>query len=542
MSILVDITTLESKKNQFDLLLSSGNLDINDRYKLEILKEEMLNILSNIFSVYSTNVISNSFYLQVNELEKQICDLIIKENEELNVISKEKEKIVDISKKVITYVSSSYILNNDIHIGINIDKRLLDIKNYILDLNINDKRICALSFIESKLTKYTTGLKRLIEIVSEIKQKSSLTFEKRQEIFDILKEISLSQQVDKSHSKMFNEDSLTCDINTIDYIKWYENLFLENCNAIGLNLASYYLEICNYLADSDISVKSILSYVDEYITKKYKAQIKAFNTELTNLTNKTNYELKHQLTHCYSYSEDFNFDNLLVKIESDSSLLNLFDDSNTTDIVKKLHYRSKLSVKNNIILYNVLDELNELINKNFDYNDYLEIYIANSKYKNRQIAGFRAYYMELLESSRKELSKKYSDRIEKTLESINVDKFSIDDIMTKYNNKNAEIEELNQALSYINKNFRDFNEPNIKLYLKSVEDRYSVKNLYEKISSRNSNFIYKLKTKRIIKKELPYIESFINETELLNKLKNTLIDNVLVNRTLVDKLKNSMIQ
>ena len=36
MSILVDITTLESKKNQFDLLLSSGNLNIKDRYKQAI--------------------------------------------------------------------------------------------------------------------------------------------------------------------------------------------------------------------------------------------------------------------------------------------------------------------------------------------------------------------------------------------------------------------------------------------------------------------------------------------------------------------------
>ena len=164
MSILVDITTLESKKNEFDLLSLSRNLSINDKYKLEILKEEMLSILSNIFSVYSTNVVSNSFYLQVNEIEKQICNLIVKKNEELKSILKEKEKTVDISKKVITYVSSAYILENEIHIGLNVEKRLLDIKNDIINLKLYNKRLCALSFVETRIEKYAEGLKKLIEI------------------------------------------------------------------------------------------------------------------------------------------------------------------------------------------------------------------------------------------------------------------------------------------------------------------------------------------------------------------------------------------
>jgi len=543
MSILADITTLETKKSEFDLLRTSNSASIQDKYKLEILKEEMLSILSNIFSVYSSKVISNSFYLQVNEIEKQICNLIVKKNEELNLISKEKDKIVELSKKVITYVSSAYILQNDIHVGLNIEKRLLDIKNDIINLKLNNKRLCALSFVEARIEKYATGLKRLIEIVSEYKEKSSISFELRQEIFDIFKKISLTQQIDKSHSKTFNEsiNDENIEQNTTDYIKWYENILLENCDAIGLNLNSYYFEICNYLTNKEISTKSILDFVDEYIFKKYTVEINLFHRTISNAADKLNSELKHLITHCYSYNEDFNFDHLLVKLESDSYLLDLFDNKQSKEMVKKLHYKSKIASKSNVILYTVLDELNSVILKNFNFDIYFDLYMANSKYKNKQIASFRIYFIDVLEKSKNELIKKFTERIENTLSSREYESYNIDSVISKHKIKEIEIEELNQALSYINANYRNYNEENAKLYLKGVENKYSVSNLYEKISSRNCNIIYKFKTKQIIKKELPYIECFINNTDLLNSIKELLISNVIVNKSLINELQSSMI-
>lgn len=542
MSILADITTLEAKKKQFDLLALSDNLDITKRYELEILKEEMVNILSNIFCVYSNNVVSNSFYLQVNEVEKQICELILKKNEELNLISQEKENINTLSKKIITHISSAYILDNDIHIGLNIDKRLLDIKNDIINSRLNTKRLSALKFVEDKLDNYIIGLKSLITIITENNEKTSISFKKRQEIFEIFNSISLKQQIDKNHTKMFNESvtDTSIDIYSTDYIKWYENILLENCDTIGLNLSSFYFEICNYLNDSTISTDSILNFIDDYIYKKYNVEIDAFKKMLTNLTDKANASIKYQLSKCYSCNDEFNFDSLLIKIESDSYLLNIFDNKNCKDIVKKVHLRNKISVRNNVILYTVLDDLNKIILKNFDFDQYMQIYMVNYKYKNRQIAGFRAYFSDILELAKKELTKIYIERMENTILNEKNNNLNIDSIMKKYDDKKSEIEELNQALNYINKNYRDFGEENIKLYLKGIENRYSVSNLYEKISSRSSNIIYKLKTKNVIKKELPYIRSFIDNKDLLNSIKETIINNIIVNQTLINELNSNI--
>ena len=108
--------------------------------------------------------------------------------------------------------------------------------------------------------------------------------------------------------------------------------------------------------------------------------------------------------------------------------------------------------------------------------------MINTKYKNRQIAGFRSYFFDILELSKKELIKKYIERIEKVISSFGTQNCNIDDVIVRYTKKQNEIEELNESLNYINKNYREFNEDNIKIYLKGVENKYLVSNLYEKIS------------------------------------------------------------
>ena len=534
MSIISDINTLEIKKSMFDSIISQGNMDIENKYKLEILKEEMLNILTNIFSTYSSHIFSTTFYLQVNKVESKICELITKKNEELLVLSKEKDITINVSRRIISSLYSISNLMDNIHVGMNIEKRLLDIKNDIINLNICSKKDCALNYIEKKLPIYVGGLKSIIKIVYEYKDKKYLPFEKKQDIFQIMKNISLENQITKSHSKMFNEDLNLCDNSTTDYIMWYENIFLENCDTIGLNINSYYLELVKYIQSKDISLNAILSFVDEYIFNKYNSDILLYHSCILKNIQKSNDQIKYQLKFCYNYNENFEFNNIIEKFEYNCNLSEVYSKINNKDLLKNIISNLKISIKNNIILFTTLDRLNELLFKNFNYDDYLKLYHSNIKYKNRQIGSFRQYYIDILEKSKKDLIQEYIAKINNDLNNIKNDNCIIDNKL--YNTKKDEIEELNHALSYISSNYRDFNDNNLKIYLNSIEKKYNVKNLYEKISAKSSNLIFKLKTKIIIKNDLPYIESFINSTDLLDNLTNTIIQNIIISNKLKEEL------
>ena len=361
-----------------------------------------------------------------------------------------------------------------------------------------------------------------------------LPFEKRQELFEIMKTISLKEQISKSHSKMFNEDIQNYDTSTTDYIKWYENIFLDNCDTIGLNLSSYYLEIVNYLNSKDISLNAILNFVDEYIYNRYNSDILLYHSNILNTIKKSNDEIKYQLKFCYSYNEEFNYNNTINNIEDNIEQDYILNKLDNKDSLKNILSNIKVNIKNNVILYTTLDRLNEILYKNFNYDDYIKLFNSNLKYKNRQIAAFRQYYMDILEKSKKDLIEKYITKINNDLTNIINSNYSLD--YDLYNNKKNEIEELNQALSYINSNYRKFDENNLKIYLNSIEERYNVKNLYERISTKSSNLFFKIKTKKVIKNDLPYIQSFINSTDLLDSLVNTIIQNIIISNNLKEEL------
>lgn len=532
MSILSDISTLENMKEQLNLLISKDSKCIEDKYKQEILKEEIINILCYIFSTYSTNILSNSFYLQVNEIESKIYKLIEEKNVELHTISKQNNEAIKINRNILEYTYSICNLTDNIHVSLNIEKRLLDMKNDVIEQILNKKRLSALKFIKQKFPCYIDGLKELVKLVYTYNDKASIPFEKRQRIYEIMSDISLKNQLDKNHSKMFNEDLNISSTSTFDYIKWYENIFLENCDVIGLNLNSFYIDITNYLNDKTLHLDSIISYIDEYIMKKYRSDILQFSKQITKHSLKAKEQLENQLSHCYEFNENFTYHDALIGIEKDSTLPQIFNNIIDKNYLKQLLYTKNISINESVIFRNNITELNLLLIKNFNYQDYLDLYTTNSKYKNRQIASFRQYYIDILNKSKQELIDVYIEKINEKIYQLKENNISLKENSILNENKICEIEELNRALEYINKNYREFNESNYKLYLTGVEQKYNVKNLYETISVKSSTLFFKLKVKNIIKKYLPYISSYINNTDLVNTIKEKIIDNIILSDNL----------
>ena len=538
MSIYTEIVALEDRKNIFDSILQEKNMNLENRYKIEILKEDMTNILSNIFSVYSASVISNSFYLQVNNIESSIYNLISQKNKELSQANKELESLQTTNKKILFSLYALKFTKENIDVSSNIEKRLLDMKNNILNININRKRKYALRFIEDKLLTYTHNLKRLTQIVYDTKEKSFLPFEKRQEIYDIFCSISLSNQYDKNHTKMFNEDSNFCDIYMTDYIKWYENIFLENCDSIGLNLKSYSSYLSNCILTQEFSIEAILSYIDEFIEKKYSAEIKNYSKAIEEFIQKSKKEIKLQLKACFTFKNSDVILGLTEDIKKEiipTYLLNI----ENKEFVSHILLNNKFILKKDIIIQNIQDDLLKYILKNFNSDDYLVSYYAYQNQKNNQIKGFLDYYASLLEKSKNMLMESYIDRINKIVKTEVEKNNKYKKVEEKYNTLNKEIEELNEALLYINTNYREFNNENFKVYLQGVEKMYSVKNLYNIISSKSSNLFYKLKAKKIIKRELPCIKAFINNDDLKKNIKNEIIVSILRSPNLIEKLQES---
>ena len=71
-----NILSLQSDKEKFDNLISNFNASVEESYKLDILKEEMLSLLSKIFSNHCEDVLSVSFKMRVNEVRKTLVDTL----------------------------------------------------------------------------------------------------------------------------------------------------------------------------------------------------------------------------------------------------------------------------------------------------------------------------------------------------------------------------------------------------------------------------------------------------------------------------------
>ncbi len=540
MSILTSIegefnNLYDLQKELDDFLANITNVD---QYELIKIKEEITNILSEVLSLQCDDVLSCSFYLQVNQIEQIVYNILNDKKEKLNDLIKCKNEVYKLASKLFSNIYSIEVIQNSAHIKIDIEKRLLDIKNSIVVLETNKKRICAINFLKEKNKKYKEGLAKLLNIINEYRVKEDITFDVKKEIFEIFKSISMTDDVSIQHTKVFNEVEEDDTVNTFEYVYWYEKTFLELCKMAGVTLPSYSDEIVKSIVDGNLSSRIIDEYA-EFISNKYNFEMETLLNKLNEEILKENIDINKQLGYCLTYDNIVNIKDLLYKIQIDKVLPVYLVTSKESKGIEHLLFDLDIEFDENITAFRVINDLHDKVYELFDTNRYMDLYKFNSKYKSRQIAAFRQYYIDILEKSKQEITDKYIEDIENIVKNDKSDNCSTSEFMKKIELLEKDIKILENVLKFINEKYRKFDETNLKIYINTIQKRYNIDNLYENIINNKSRFIYKLKAKACMEQVRKCVCEFANNDDIKFKLQEELIYNL---DGCSNELKNEIIE
>lgn len=542
MSVLTTIEKnfnyLYTKQNELDKLLAKVNLSIREQQKKNRLKEEISNILSDILSLQCNDVLSTSFYMQVNSIEQEIYNLLDSKKEVLNELNDKKNNIYKIANKIFPIIYSIDILQNSVHIKVDVEKRLLDLKNTILNYETNKKQLIAIKYLSQKTKAYEEGLIKLVDLIRNYELKQELSFEIKQEIFEIFSNISLNIQNDVNHTKVFNENIISNEAKyTHEYILWYENLFIDMFKDAGLLLPSFYNQIRDIQSDKSI----ISAYTNKFINFIYRNYVSEINLYIKKLEKnivKYKSDIELQLGFCYSYDRTSDMEEILNKIQKEKILPSYLLSSNSKELLKYILFDLDISFDNNMELYNILDDLHKCICQVFDNERYIDMYKFNMIQKPIQIAQYRQYYIDVLDEAKEKIISEYINKIDTLIENENLEDCSTSELMNKINNLSNDVKKLEEALEFINKNYRSFGNENFKKYIETIQKRYELFELYQNVVEKKAKFIYKIKAKVELKKESNLIYEFANKKGIKDKLTSELLNDIFKDE---NSLKNEVI-
>ena len=542
MSVLTTIEKnfnyLYTKQNELDKLLAKVNLSIREQQKKNRLKEEISNILSDILSLQCNDVLSTSFYMQVNSIEQEIYNLLDSKKEVLNKLNDKKNNIYKIANKIFPIIYSIDILQNSVHIKVDVEKRLLDLKNTILNYETNKKQLIAIKYLSKKTKAYEEGLIKLVDLIKNYELKQELSFEIKQEIFEIFSNISLNIQNDVNHTKVFNESIISNEAKyTHEYILWYENLFIDMFKDAGLLLPSFYNQIRDIQSDKSI----ISAYTNKFINFIYRNYVSEINLYIKKLEKnivKYKNDIELQLGFCYSYDRTSDMEEILNKIQKEKILPSYLLSSNSKELLKYILFDLDISFDNNMELYNILDDLHKCICQVFDNERYIDMYKFNMIQKPIQIAQYRQYYIDVLDEAKEKIISEYINKIATLIENENLEDCSTSELMNKINNLSNDVKKLEEALEFINKNYRSFGNENLKKYIETIQKRYELFELYQNVVEKKAKFIYKIKAKVELKKESNLIYEFANKKGIKDKLTSELLNDIFKDD---NSLKNEVI-
>lgn len=542
MSVLTTIEKnfnyLYTKQNELDKLLAKVNLSIREQQKKNRLKEEISNILSDILSLQCNDVLSTSFYMQVNSIEQEIYNLLDSKKEVLNKLNDKKNNIYKIANKIFPIIYSIDILQNSVHIKVDVEKRLLDLKNTILNYETNKKQLIAIKYLSKKTKAYEEGLIKLVDLIKNYELKQELSFEIKQEIFEVFSNISLNIQNDVNHTKVFNESIISNEAKyTHEYILWYENLFIDMFKDAGLLLPSFYNQIRDIQSDKSI----ISAYTNKFINFIYRNYVSEINLYIKKLEKnivKYKSDIELQLGFCYSYDRTSDMEEILNKIQKEKILPSYLLSSNSKELLKYILFDLDISFDNNMELYNILDDLHKCICQVFDNERYIDMYKFNMIQKPIQIAQYRQYYIDVLDEAKEKIISEYINKIDTLIENENLEDCSTSELMNKINNLSNDVKKLEEALEFINKNYRSFGNENFKKYIETIQKRYELFELYQNVVEKKAKFIYKIKAKVELKKESNLIYEFANKKGIKDKLTSELLNDIFKDD---NSLKNEVI-
>lgn len=543
MSILTSIESgfecLYTRQNELDELFYKINLSLDERYKMDKLKREISDILTDILALQSEDILSSSFYLQVNEIEQELYNILEERKAKLNKLVEYKNKLRLITEdafKTLYYIET---LEKCFHINVQSEIYFLDIKNNLKTKNICDKKILALKFLKEKLESYKNGIVDIILIANKNLLKEELSFERKQEIFRIFSSISLKSQRVKNHTKVFNEEikNMDDDIYTLEYLKWFEELFLEMCKYVNLEVDPYYLKIRDTLCSNTTNIENVNSMAD-YIYNRYKNEIELYLNKVEKISNKVERNVKRQLSKCLSFDVNVDFVHLYETLKNNKKLPEILKDSDYSESYENLLFGLDIETKIEGSIDYVLEDIKDKICDLFDEEKYLEMYKYNSTVKSKEVANYRQYYLSLIEEAKKELKKQYINELEDKLSKAEIKPYTTSILLKKINLIEEDINLIKEALKYINKNYRDFSKANLKIYIDSIQKRYEINNLYDNILAKKSNLVYKLMAKSKLVEETKHLYEFVNKKEIKEKLQKEIIDKIFLDE---EELKQELI-
>ena len=538
-SIKYNLDTLYKSKNEFDWLMTQKEIPVKKLDRMFKLKKEMLYSLSCILSVNAEDVLSNSFYTSVNFVEQGIINLLKQKEETLEQLSKTHNIILSDAKRVISLLYSMDILQNSIHINIQSENKLLELKKvYLLIYDSNQKEI-ALSYLKKVLVKYKSGFLSLLELIRQHPLKEELSFEDKQIVFNVFSSISLDYQIGNIKDKVYGETKEDKDFveKTSDYLYYFEKMFLKLVKICNINLSEFYYQIENEMNTMDVNEVYLDTSVD-FICKKYDYDISNEIQNFKKIQQLNKDKLNSLIIELIGYNGVTDLSLLLNNIRETNMLPEYLKDSDEYDNIYKIVQNTDFLLNSDVQVYTVLDEISKNMIKDFDAEEYIKGYRYNLNDLIRQVSHFRQYYITLLDDIKDKILKSYESKIKEIISKSGIKDYDIKENNNILNNLKFEINLLKDALKYINKNFREFSNNNLKIYTKAIQKRYHVDNLFEtleKIKLKNS---YAIKTKKLIEKEKQYLKSFVDRKIIKDNLVNEIIDNVIVED---EKLKQEIL-
>ena len=539
-SVKTNINTLYNLKNEFDWLMTQKEIPLKQVDRLFKLKKDMLYSLSCILSINCKELLSNSFYTNVNKVEQVIFDILTDKKAELEKIEKPHLKVLGESKKIIGLLYSIDIVKNGINITVKNEEKLNELKNVYAKLYEIKQEEIALNYILRILDKYVCGLKRLLQLLNQYDPKQSLSLENKQEILNIFNNIAIVYNKTKIRNKIFSQDK--SDIEYIeevkDYIKFYEHIFLKLVETCKFDLPSFYYQLVNEIDEYGITSIYISSKV-EYIYNKYvydiENELKRINKIRKVKLNKLNAVIRSLI----AFNGSAKLEYLDKEIKNENELPSYLKDFKEYETLNKIVLNTEFYLNKDVEINKIIDTLTEAIIKNLDGSEYLKGYIYNRSNGIKQLAHFRQYFNEVLDEQKNKLYDEYVASITNILPKTKLKDYDLKGNNEVVYNLRSEVKLLEHALEYINDNYREFNSNNLKLYINSVQRRYNVENLYEEINKKRIKKTYINKTKKVIEREQEYLKSFINRDIIKRELIAQIVDNCIYDN---DKLKEEILE
>ncbi len=539
-SMKSNLNTLYSCKNEFDWLMTQKEISLKQVDRLFKLKKDMLYSLSCILSINSEELLSNSFYTNVNRVEQSILDILNEKKSKLVEMEKPHQKMLNESKKIISLLYSVDILENEIHISTQNEEKLVELKNLYIKIHELNQRQIALNHIYDLIKSYTNGFKKLLQFIDEYDKKEFLSIENKQEIFDAFSSIALVYNKSKIRNKIFSENDTNIKYNDKieDYLEFYEQVFLSLVETCKFHLPSFYYQIKNEINEYDINDMYINAKVD-FIYNKYSYDIKN-ELKKINRTRKIKLDkLKKNIMSLIAFDGKANLDYLLKDVEDVKYFPSYVKDESEYKLLNKLVLNTDFYLNQDIKIQRIVDKVASKLIEEFNGEEYIKGYIFNRADSIRQMAHFRQYFIEALDTVKLEVAQQYIDKIKELLPKTRLKDYDLKANNERVYDVKSEIKLLEHALEYINDNYREFNSRNLKLYINSIQRRYNVEELYEEINKRKLKNSYKTKTKNLIEKEKEYLKSFINKDIIKQELKAEIIESCICED---EKLKKEILE